>query len=103
MELGSLTKGRVWETGEHTALIFEPVSGEEDAHSYARGYSATRLAIRKKRKKFWTHILTLSRSKEITVKPSFCVVEVCNFQTEGRGSTSMAQSIKIFGIVLYRK
>ena len=50
MELGSLTKGRVWEIGGHTALIFETVSGEEDAHSYTRGYSATRLAISKKRK-----------------------------------------------------
>ena len=47
MESGSLTKGRVWEMGGQTALIFETVSGEEDAHSYARGYGATGLAISK--------------------------------------------------------
>ena len=71
MELGSLTKGRVWEIGGQTALIFETVSGEEDAHSYARGYSATRLAISKKRKRIWTHILTLSRSKRLLSSPAF--------------------------------
>ena len=102
MELGSLTKGRVWEMGAQTALIFETVPGEEDAHSYARGYSATGLAISKKRKKVLTHTHIIP-VKNITVKPNFCAVEVCNFQTEGRGSTSMATSIKMFGIVLYRK
>ena len=71
MELGSLTKGRVWEMGAQTALIFETVSGEEDAHSYARGYSATGLAISKKGKKVLTHILTLSRSKRLLSSPTF--------------------------------
>ena len=64
-------QGRIWETGGQTAGVFEPVSGEEDAHSYARGYSATGSAISKKRKNDVTHILTLHRSKRLPLSPAF--------------------------------